>query len=164
MARRRVSAGAASTPIHQIGIQGRTTKALHGCSVNTQVQLWLKHLTMMDINGGSMELLQLSPELGEKANCGRWVEGFGAERVEAGWVPRWQGRRGGARGGRRAVGLVLAAEKARAQCRGTDGEGRTAAEEDRQIQGLILARVSAAAVAREQAESAAQHNEKVELE
>uniref|UniRef100_A0A0E0IAB4 Uncharacterized protein n=1 Tax=Oryza nivara TaxID=4536 RepID=A0A0E0IAB4_ORYNI len=33
MARRRVSAGAASTPIHQIGIQGRTTKALHGCSV-----------------------------------------------------------------------------------------------------------------------------------
>ncbi|BAT04911.1 Os08g0326900 [Oryza sativa Japonica Group] len=26
MARRRVSAGAASTPIHQIGIQGRTTK------------------------------------------------------------------------------------------------------------------------------------------
>uniref|UniRef100_A0A0D9YJM3 Uncharacterized protein n=1 Tax=Oryza glumipatula TaxID=40148 RepID=A0A0D9YJM3_9ORYZ len=33
MARRRVSAGAASTPIHPIGIQGRTTKALHGCSV-----------------------------------------------------------------------------------------------------------------------------------
>uniref|UniRef100_A0A0D3GZ02 Uncharacterized protein n=1 Tax=Oryza barthii TaxID=65489 RepID=A0A0D3GZ02_9ORYZ len=33
MARRRVSAGAASTPIHQIDIQGRTTKALHGCSI-----------------------------------------------------------------------------------------------------------------------------------
>uniref|UniRef100_A0A0E0BWA6 Uncharacterized protein n=1 Tax=Oryza meridionalis TaxID=40149 RepID=A0A0E0BWA6_9ORYZ len=33
MVRRRVSAGAASTPIHQIGIKGRTTKALHGCSV-----------------------------------------------------------------------------------------------------------------------------------
>ncbi|BAT04910.1 uncharacterized protein [Oryza sativa Japonica Group] len=103
MARRRVSAGAASTPIHQIGIQGRTTKALHGCSVviksSTSVvgpYAWVR-------SGGGRNKLSVQT-IGLTSAGGGWLvgpTGSGSKRGEeapGGWVPPGGGSKG--RGGR----------------------------------------------------------------